>query len=156
MLRNLFDTWRIETHSIYKQKQIELEPHYYQTRKTEIIDEWDSYIDKLKGYITQLQTEIKVEVNSKHELIKVYEASMNHSVKKFNEENHFVNTQVAEYRANTNFDDTLARGTIPDRRDTFGKSGTNYVPKTADIGHLTLLREQTDPEDEEDYVEDKQ
>ena len=152
LLRTIFDTWRIDTHSTYKQKQVEMEPHYYQTRKEEVIDEWDGLIENLKGYISQLQTEIKVEVTAKHELIKIYETAMNSSVQRYNKENEFVTQQIGEYRQTVNFNDTLARDTADDqveRRDTFGKDGSQYVPKTADIGYLSLLKEQPDPEDAE-------
>ena len=80
LFRLLFDEWRSQVHFEYKKKQIELKPIYYQHRKAEVIDEWDKLISGLRGYIEQLQMEIKVEVNAKAELIKLYESVMNGSV----------------------------------------------------------------------------
>ena len=161
-LRTIFDAWRIDTHSSYKQKQIELEPTYYLERKTQVIDEWDSLIGNLRAYIDQLNNEIKIEVTAKNELVKVYEATINGSVQKFQKENDFVVNQIGQYRQETGFDDTFARNnSMVNKQDTFGKQkfkktsqyigkgDSQYVPITTDIGYLSLLKEQQDPEEDE-------
>lgn len=135
IMRRVLDAWRSDVHKDYKLKQIELEPTYYQQRKTEVIDEWDHLIEGLRGYIDQLQQEIKVEVGAKHELIKVYESAMNGSVKKFQNANEFVNTQINEYRQSVNY-------------DTFGRADPMKSTKGMDIGRITLTQ-QVDPEEEE-------
>lgn len=137
LFRNVVDAWREDAHAGYKQRFISLKPEYYNQRKAEVIDEWDNLIEGLKGYIAQLQMEIKVEVSAKTELVKLYEAIMNGSVKKFNIENEFI-TQVHE--ANRSIGN-----------DTFGRDlGKETAYRPVDIGRLTLLKEQEDPEDEEE------
>ena len=100
-------------------------------------DEWDSLIEGLRGYIEQLQEEIKLEVNAKAELARIYEVAMNGSVKKFVDSNEFVNTQINEYRQTTNFNDTFGRA-----------DETQQYKSQFDIGRITLV-EQEDPEEEE-------
>lgn len=134
--RLLFDAWRSQVHFDYKKKQIDLKPFYYKQRKTEVIDEWDNLIAGLRGYVEQLQMEIKVEVNAKAELIKLYESVMNGSVVKFKRENEFT-AQVNEMRQ-TSGNDTFGR----DLRES-----DNF--RSVNIGRLTLLKEQEDPEEEE-------
>lgn len=136
LFRRIFDAWRNQAHGSYKQKQIESEPMYYEQRRIEVIQEWDDLIDGLRGYIEQLQHEIKVEVTAKAELIKIYESVMNGSVVKFKKENEFVNSQVGEYRRTVGFD-TLARD-----------EGKASMAKYQDIGRITLTQ-QIDPEEEE-------
>jgi hypothetical protein len=139
VLRRAFDALRSDTHNDFKQRHLHLEPMYYQQRKEEVIDEWDNLIEGLRGYIEQLQEEIKLEVNAKAELAKIYEVAMNGSVKKFVNANEFVNTQINEYRQTTNFNDT------------FGRAGeTQQYKSQFDIGKITLV-EQEDPEEEEKY-----
>lgn len=135
-LKRVLDAWRIQTHGTYKQKQIELEPTYYQNRKAEVIDEWDNLIANLRGYVDQLQMEIKIEVTAKAELIKIYEAAMNGSVQRYNKENEFVTTQINQYRQSVNFDNTFGRDT-----------GRAPVANETDIGRITLMEVQ-DPEEE--------
>lgn len=135
IMRKVVDAWRVQVHMDYKQKQILNEPNYYLQRKTEVIDEWDNLIEGLKGYIEQLQNEIKVEVNAKSELIQLYERTMNGSIQQFHKANDFVETQINDYRQTVNY-------------DTFGRAGeTKAGFKSTDINRVTLTQLH-DPEDE--------
>jgi len=141
-LKKVFFAWRIEAHKEYKQKQIELEPTYYQERKEEVITEWDDLIEGLRGYVEQLQQEVKIEVNAKAELAKIYEVAMNGSVKKFVDSNHFVNTQVNEYRQTVGFDDTFGRA-----GKTEAMNQTNAMQSKMHITLVSDFIEQRDPEE---------
>jgi hypothetical protein len=85
-LRLLFGSWRGVTHQWFKQRIDSESKAYENSKRQEMLTQWDQQVDTLKIYMAQLQERIRQEVQAREQLTLSYEQSLNKGVDQLNTE----------------------------------------------------------------------